>query len=427
MLAAQRTLLAPNLKKNEISIEEEETVWVVQIPVAAASVSRLRTTAHTMLTFVMLAVSDLGLKHPSLVRGGGPNLVGSKFRTTLPLERRASVSANGYLDTLTQKEVPSAPKNSYLDTLTRKEVPSGSLNVDASTPPPEIDALAPLTEVDVSTHPMLLMEVAVSAPLSNLPLGFDFDETPLKEVHVSALLTMDDVPMPSATLTEAEVSAWALDFDETPVTEAAVSVPLAEVPNVSKNAYVDTLTRTEVSSGILCAGVGGYIGATAFWEAGNGLTRLTFGAIGLPLSIIAVGTMGASAFTGNLAFAGAALRAGKTSLYKAGKMLLVTYLGCLLEAFHAASLCVLGALPAVGPSVQIAVHNLAFSLLQLHAPLTPTPTHSPPPHTHTFIRGIGGGWLIALAITFAMAFVKGGGNFFDLALGVWLSISTYVD
>ncbi|KAJ1640121.1 hypothetical protein T492DRAFT_855480, partial [Pavlovales sp. CCMP2436] len=170
-----------------------------------------------MLTFAMLAVSFLDLKHPSLT------------------------------------EVPSVSKNSHFDTLTRKEVPSGSLNVDASTPLPlpEIDALAPLTEVYVSTHPMLLTEVAVSAPLSDLAFAFDFNETPLTEVDVSALLTMDDVPMPPATLTEAEVSAYALDFDETPVTEAAVSVPVAEVPSVSKNAYLDTLTRTEVPSGSL--------------------------------------------------------------------------------------------------------------------------------------------------------------------------------
>ncbi|KAJ1635802.1 Formate/nitrite transporter-domain-containing protein [Pavlovales sp. CCMP2436] len=173
------------------------------------------------------------------------------------------------------------------------------------------------------------------------------------------------------------------------------------VKSIAAGAFVGT-------GGILCAGVGGDIGASAFWEVGNGVKRFVFGAIGFPLSIIAVGTTGASAFTGNLAFAGAALRAGKTSLYKVGKMLLVTYIGCLLGTFLAASLCALGALPAVGPSVSIAVHKLALSPLQ------------------TFIRGIGGGWLIALAITFATASTKGGGNFCDLALGVWLPISTYV-
>ena len=82
--------------------------------------------------------------------------------------------------------------------------------------------------------------------------------------------------------------------------------------------------------GILCSGVGGDLAGGGLWEKGAGLDRFLFGAIGFPLSIALVAVTASSAFTGNLALAGAALHAGKCSVVDALYMLLITYGGCFL-------------------------------------------------------------------------------------------------
>ena len=44
----------------------------------------------------------------------------------------------------------------------------------------------------------------------------------------------------------------------------------------------------------------------------------------------------------------------------------------------------------------------------------------------TFLRGIGGGWLICMAITLATVAIKGGGGLADSAVAIWFPISAYV-
>jgi len=163
------------------------------------------------------------------------------------------------------------------------------------------------------------------------------------------------------------------------------------------------------TGGILCSSVGGDIGGGEFfWAEGMGIKRLLFGAFGYPLSIICVAATGSSAFTGNLAFAGAALRSGRATPGGAFQMALATFLGCLMGCVFMGVLTHVCDLPAAIPTIAIAQHKAHLTIAQ------------------TIGRGIGGGWLIALAITLATAATKGGGNFADLALAVWFPISTYV-
>ena len=160
--------------------------------------------------------------------------------------------------------------------------------------------------------------------------------------------------------------------------------------------------------GTLCAGIGGDIGETPFWAPGNGLSRLAFGAIGYPLSITLVAVTGSSAFTGNLGLVGAALRAGKCGLEGAGRLLSITYAGCFIGTVLMGLLCAFSALPAAKPCIAIALHKLELTVLQ------------------TFLRGVGGGLLISLAITMATTAVRNDGNIADIFVGCWLPISTYV-
>mmetsp|Transcript_37127 Transcript_37127/g.85918 ORF Transcript_37127/g.85918 Transcript_37127/m.85918 type:complete len:673 (+) Transcript_37127:88-2106(+) len=146
-----------------------------------------------MLVVTVLAISVLGLRHPSLGRGGGPNLAGSKFRTR-PITGRGPARRTSF------------SANAYLDTLTRTEVTSDSLNVDVSTPLPDVEVLAPLAEDEVSAW------------------ALDFDVSPVTEVP-SASLNVDV----TAPLTKGEVLEWAPDVDVSPVTEVAVSAPMVEL------------------------------------------------------------------------------------------------------------------------------------------------------------------------------------------------------
>ena len=160
--------------------------------------------------------------------------------------------------------------------------------------------------------------------------------------------------------------------------------------------------------GTLCAGIGGDMGTSPFWEPGQGLQRFIFGAIGFPLSITLVSITGSSAFTGNLGLCGAALRAGKCNLESAAYLLGVTYAGCFIGTVLMGMLCALSALPAAKPCIAIALHKLELTPLQ------------------TLLRGTGGGLLISLAITLATSAVRNHGGTIDIFIGIWLPIMTYV-
>ncbi|GMI62968.1 hypothetical protein ScalyP_jg1460 [Parmales sp. scaly parma] len=161
--------------------------------------------------------------------------------------------------------------------------------------------------------------------------------------------------------------------------------------------------------GILCTST---LGSTIMarhdaWHP-SGVENFLFGAIGFPLSIIAVTLTGASAFTGNLALAGAAITNKSVTSRETARMLCTTYLGCFTGTTMCGLLTVLADLKGLEGCVGITSHKLALSGLQ------------------TFFRAIGGGFLIGLAITFGMSALKGGSSLADIAVGIWLPISSYV-
>jgi len=160
--------------------------------------------------------------------------------------------------------------------------------------------------------------------------------------------------------------------------------------------------------GILCSGVGGDLAGGNFWDRGAGLDRFIFGAIGYPLSITLVAVTASSAFTGNLALAGAALHAGKCSVADALYMLLITYGGCFIGTVWCGMLSAVCALPGAAASAAIAAHKLELTMVQ------------------TFARGIGGGLLISLAILLATTAVRNHGNIGDIFISAFLPISAYV-
>ena len=159
--------------------------------------------------------------------------------------------------------------------------------------------------------------------------------------------------------------------------------------------------------GMLCSTVGGSL-VPAFWEQSAGLNRFAFGAVGFPLSIILVTITGMSAFTGNLAFAGAAVTRGKVRLSDTVRMLSLTYFGCLIGCVLTGALAVAAGIPGVLPCGSVSSHKLALDTTKILA------------------RGIGGGTLIGLAIVLATAAIKGGSGFISVAAAIWFPISTYV-
>ena len=163
--------------------------------------------------------------------------------------------------------------------------------------------------------------------------------------------------------------------------------------------------------GMLCSSIGGDVGlppGNEFWTAGKGLQRFVFGAVGFPLAIILTTITGSSAFTANVALAGAAVSQRKIRFRGTLKMLSTTYVGCLLGCMCVGLLACVADLPCVSPSQSIAFHKLDLKWKQ------------------TLARGIGGGWLIAMAMTMANAVIGGGGNFTDVVLAIFFPVSTYV-
>ena len=165
--------------------------------------------------------------------------------------------------------------------------------------------------------------------------------------------------------------------------------------------------------GMLCSSIGGdyYTNDSrdsSFWLPGNGQARFLFGAIGFPLSILLVTLTGSFAFTGNLALAGAAISTKKIKWYNTIPMLVTTYIGCFFGTSFGGLFVALAKIPSLHPCYRITLHKLSLSPLQV------------------FLRGIGGGYLIAMAITLGAGTLKGGGGLSDIAFAIWFPISTYV-
>jgi len=155
--------------------------------------------------------------------------------------------------------------------------------------------------------------------------------------------------------------------------------------------------------GVLCASVGFDMGVKP-WERGNGFARFLSGVVGFPLSILLVSITGNGAWTGDALLVAVAAWKKRTTFKSALRMLAVTYVGCFTGAVLIAALATGAALPACAPCVDIALHKLALSPLQ------------------TFLRGVGGGCLICLAIFISKCSRMMTGK----AVGIVFPISAYV-
>lgn len=154
--------------------------------------------------------------------------------------------------------------------------------------------------------------------------------------------------------------------------------------------------------GVLCSSVGGDV--PGLMAENPGLQRAVFGALGFPVSIFLVTTLGASAFTGTIVMVAAALAAARMSYKDAYNVLGVAWAGNAVGLLSVAALAASGAMDAVVPCMAISVHKASATWAQ------------------TFFRGIGGGILICCAISQAYAARDG----VSKLLGIWFCISTYV-
>jgi len=154
--------------------------------------------------------------------------------------------------------------------------------------------------------------------------------------------------------------------------------------------------------GVLCSSVGG--DCPGLIGDNPGLQRAVFGALGFPVSIFLVTTLGAAAFTGTIVMVAAALACARMSYEDAANVLGVAWIGNAVGLLSVAALAASGAMDAVAPCMDISIHKAAASWGEC------------------FARGIGGGILICCAIAQAYAAREG----VSKILGIWFCISTYV-
>eukprot|EP00227_Mantoniella_beaufortii_P007502 CAMPEP_0197590710 /NCGR_PEP_ID=MMETSP1326-20131121/12084_1 /TAXON_ID=1155430 /ORGANISM="Genus nov. species nov., Strain RCC2288" /LENGTH=489 /DNA_ID=CAMNT_0043155949 /DNA_START=193 /DNA_END=1658 /DNA_ORIENTATION=- len=166
--------------------------------------------------------------------------------------------------------------------------------------------------------------------------------------------------------------------------------------------------------GILCASLGGDVPGMAM--ANPGAARFLFGAIGFPVSIFLVTTLGGLAFTGSLVAVGCAWLAplqfthGATksrqvlSIEEGLRVLGTMFVGNCVGLLGMATMAVAGGMECVGPCAEIALHKAMET------------------GGEAFWRAVGGGILITMAVTQSFAAKSGTEKF----MGIWLCISTYV-
>ena len=154
--------------------------------------------------------------------------------------------------------------------------------------------------------------------------------------------------------------------------------------------------------GVLCSSVGGDV--PSLMNNNPGLQRAIFGALGFPVSIFLVTTIGASAMTGTIVMCAAAAYEKKMRIKDAIHVLSVAWVGNAIGLLLVAILAASGSMDAVGPCMEIALHKSVVSFGEV------------------FARGIGGGILICCAICQAYAAKDG----VSKILGIWFCISTYV-
>lgn len=154
--------------------------------------------------------------------------------------------------------------------------------------------------------------------------------------------------------------------------------------------------------GVLCSSVGGDV--PSLMDNNPGLQRAIFGALGFPVSIFLVTTIGASAMTGTIVMCAAAVYERKLRTEDAIRVLSVAWIGNAIGLLSIAILAASGSMDAVKPCMEIALHKSVASFGEV------------------FARGIGGGILICCAICQAYAAKDG----VSKILGIWFCISTYV-
>lgn len=154
--------------------------------------------------------------------------------------------------------------------------------------------------------------------------------------------------------------------------------------------------------GILCSSVGGDVGLIA--QQNPGLQRFLFGAIGFPLSIFLVTLTEMHAFTASLCLYTAAVFEGYTKKTRMTQVLTMTWIGNTAGLLLMAGLAVLGNMDCVKPCWEIAAHKLSASWWEI------------------FFRGVGGGWLVCMAVVLATT----ANDVISKFIGIWMCISTYV-
>ena len=156
--------------------------------------------------------------------------------------------------------------------------------------------------------------------------------------------------------------------------------------------------------GILTTSVGFDIDGVMPWMPGSGYQRLLSGAIGYPLTIFLATITGNGAWTGDKLLIAVAYWNKRCTLGAAIRFLLITYCACMFSCFLMGMFAVGADLPAVQPCRAFAEHKLQLTTFQL------------------FLRGIGGGALINLAVYLQTCARTMTGKW----IGIWLPISTYV-
>mmetsp|Transcript_27298 Transcript_27298/g.33153 ORF Transcript_27298/g.33153 Transcript_27298/m.33153 type:complete len:374 (-) Transcript_27298:336-1457(-) len=154
--------------------------------------------------------------------------------------------------------------------------------------------------------------------------------------------------------------------------------------------------------GVLCSSVGGDVPALA--AQNPGLQRFLFGAIGFPLSIFLVTLTEMHAFTASLCLYTTAVYEGFTKKTRMTQVLATCWAGNTVGLLLMASLAVAGNMDCVKPCWEIAAHKLSASWWQI------------------FFRGVGGGWLICMAVVLATT----ANDVISKFIGIWMCISTYV-
>lgn len=158
--------------------------------------------------------------------------------------------------------------------------------------------------------------------------------------------------------------------------------------------------------GILCSSVGFDIDGLSPWDAGNGLARLLSGLFGFPLSILLITLTNCGAWTGDMLLVARAMlsKEKNVSIQAFLRTAVITWFGCLIGTILMALLACGAQLPACHPAIMIAQHKLGFTALQ------------------TFLRAVGGGSLICLAVFMS----KVNRDMTGKVLSILFPISTYV-